>query len=121
MSKQHELQMEWCSATGHTLWIFLLILVVKVVAHVHFLWNKNIRVDDAEKTPLVEAIHFCHLIGSLLYLQVTRPDITLTVNTLSQFVSTPRQLHFDAALRILRYLKATLRQGIFCLPPGILL
>ncbi|GJV06210.1 secreted RxLR effector protein 161-like protein [Tanacetum coccineum] len=52
------------------------------------------------------------LIGRLLYLQTTRPDITYTVNILSQFVVDPRNNHLEAANRVLGYLKATSGQGI---------
>lgn len=73
--------------------------------------EQNIRLDDVDQTPIADASQFCRLIGHLLYLQVTRHDITLAVNTLSQFVSASWQLHFDVALRILHYLKATPGQG----------
>nr|GEX92689.1 hypothetical protein [Tanacetum cinerariifolium] len=42
----------------------------------------------------------------------TRPDIAYSVNLLSQFMADPRQPHLDAALRVVRYLKTTLGQGI---------
>ena len=48
------------------------------------------------------------LIGSLLYLTATRPDIVFTVNYLSRFMQNPSQIHFVAAKRVLRYLKGTL-------------
>lgn len=48
----------------------------------------------------------------MLYLQATRPDITYSVNVLSQFVADPREMHMNAAIRVLGYLKATPAQGI---------
>lgn len=56
---------------------------------------------------------FRRLIGRLLYLTVTRPDIVYAVNYLSQFMQEPRTAHFDAAIRILRYLKGTLSHDLF--------
>ena len=48
------------------------------------------------------------LIGSLQYLSLaTRPDITYTINKLSQFLVNPSRAHFNAALRALHYLKGT--------------
>lgn len=53
------------------------------------------------------------LIGRLLYLQVTRPDITYSVNYLSQFMQQPCSGHLDAAHRVVRYLKGIVSHGIF--------
>nr|GEY81497.1 hypothetical protein [Tanacetum cinerariifolium] len=52
------------------------------------------------------------LVGRLLYLQATQPDVTYAVHVLSQFISDPRQSHLEAAKRVLRYLKGTPGQGI---------
>lgn len=52
------------------------------------------------------------LIGRLIYLAVTRPDLTFSVHTLAQFMQTPREDHWTAALRVVRYLKSTSGQGI---------
>lgn len=74
--------------------------------------EQNIKLAMDDKDPKVDATHYRRLIGRLLYLQATRPDIAYSVNILSQFVSDPRKNHMDALFRILRYLKATPGQGI---------
>ena len=56
---------------------------------------------------------YCRLIGRLIYLTNTRPDITFSVNKLSQFVSAPTTIHQQAAFCILRYLKNAPGNGIF--------
>lgn len=53
------------------------------------------------------------LIGRLLYLTNTRPDLCFAVSTLSQFLAKPMKEHHDAALRVLRYLKMQPGQGLF--------
>ncbi|XP_041001658.1 uncharacterized mitochondrial protein AtMg00240-like [Juglans microcarpa x Juglans regia] len=53
------------------------------------------------------------LVGKLLYLTNTRPDLSYSVNLLSQFMENPRVKHYDAMIKILKYIKGTPSQGIF--------
>jgi hypothetical protein len=53
------------------------------------------------------------LVGRLHYLTITRPDISYSVQILSQFVDSPRQPHFDVALQVLRYIKSAPAQSLF--------
>ena len=62
---------------------------------------------------LVDAESYRRLIGRLMYLQITRPDITYAVNKLSQYSQAPRKDHQLAVYKILRYIKGTLGQGLF--------
>ncbi|XP_056683819.1 uncharacterized mitochondrial protein AtMg00810-like isoform X2 [Spinacia oleracea] len=52
------------------------------------------------------------LVGRLVYLVVTLPDLAYSVYILSQFMQEPRVDHWDATLRVVRYLKGTPGQGI---------
>ncbi|XP_019052229.1 PREDICTED: uncharacterized protein LOC109114322 [Nelumbo nucifera] len=75
--------------------------------------EQNSRFDDTQGELLVDATRYRRLLGRLQYLTVTRLDILYVVNTLSQFSSKPTNVHWDAALHILRYIKATPGHGIF--------
>ncbi|BBH09484.1 NAD(P)-binding Rossmann-fold superfamily protein [Prunus dulcis] len=56
------------------------------------------------------------LIGSLLYLTTTRPDIMYAISILSRFMQIPSQIHYRVAKRILRYLQGTIDYGIWYKP-----
>jgi hypothetical protein len=54
------------------------------------------------------------MIGSLLYLMVTRADIQFVVCLCTRFQASPRSSHRMTVQRIFRYLKHTLKFGIWC-------
>lgn len=62
--------------------------------------------------PLAEPKLYRRLVGRLLYLGITRPDMSYSVQHLSQLLSCPREPHFEVALHIVRYLKNTLGIGL---------
>lgn len=65
------------------------------------------------KTPLLtDPGRYRRLVGRLVYLAATRPDLTYSIHVLTQFMQTPQEAHWDAALHVVRYLKGTLGQGI---------
>ncbi|GKC70937.1 secreted RxLR effector protein 161-like protein [Tanacetum coccineum] len=72
--------------------------------------EQNLRLRKCETDKQVDGNQYRILIGRLLYLQATRPDITYTVNILSQFVGDPRQSHMDAADLFLRFLDVLSRE-----------
>nr|GEW20916.1 hypothetical protein [Tanacetum cinerariifolium] len=77
-----------------------------------FPMEPNLKLDKGEEEEKIDASRYRRLVGRLLYLQVSRPDIAYSVSILSQFVGDPRHSHMEAANRVLRYLKTTIGQGI---------
>ncbi|KAK3009190.1 hypothetical protein RJ639_013530 [Escallonia herrerae] len=65
-----------------------------------------------EGKDLKEATMYRQLVGSLLYLTLTRPDISYAVGVMSRYMQNPKKLHLEAVRGILRYVKGTLDYGI---------
>ncbi|KAK6121535.1 hypothetical protein DH2020_044726 [Rehmannia glutinosa] len=78
---------------------------VPLPAGVKLLANSGPLLTDPEK--------YRRLVGRLLYLNFTRPDITYSVQQLSQFVTSPCTDHWEAALHLVKYLKGTPSLGLF--------
>ena len=72
----------------------------------------NLKLLSDASSETVDATMYRQMIGSLMYLTNTRPDICFAVNTLSQYLTDPRSVHLIAAKHILRYLKGTIDYGL---------
>ncbi|CAA7044894.1 unnamed protein product [Microthlaspi erraticum] len=72
-----------------------------------------VKLSKESGVPLDDPTPYRALVGLLLYLTITRPDITFAVHCLSQFMHTPTDVHLTAAHRILRYVKNDPGQGLF--------
>ena len=70
----------------------------------------HLQLRPNDGTPLEDPSRYRHIVGSLVYLTVTRPDIAHAVHILSQFVSAPTSVHFGHLIRVLRYLRGTSSQ-----------
>jgi hypothetical protein len=55
-------------------------------------FHTHLRATD--NVPLEELTRYRHLVGSLVYLDITRPDISYVFHILSQFMSTPTSVHY---------------------------
>lgn len=75
--------------------------------------TKGTRLNAQDGTPLPDPGAYRRLIGKLLYLTTTRPDISFSVQQLSQYMGHPTNLHHDAAIHVLRYIKSSPAQGLF--------
>ncbi|XP_017984383.1 PREDICTED: uncharacterized mitochondrial protein AtMg00810-like [Theobroma cacao] len=71
--------------------------------------DKLIKNDGADEA---NGLIYRSIIGSILYLAATRPDIMFSTSLLSRFMQSPSEIHFKAAKRVLRYIKGTVNYGI---------
>ena len=72
--------------------------------------NIKLLVDD--DSPYSDPFLYRCLVGKLNFLTHTRPAISFTVQTLSQFLHAPKVSHVQALQHLLRYIAGTVRQGI---------
>jgi hypothetical protein len=71
------------------------------------------KLSKDEEGTKVDASVFKQVVGSLMYLTATRPDLMYGVSLISRFMSCPTEQHWLAAKRLLRYLMGTMNLGIF--------
>jgi hypothetical protein len=74
--------------------------------------NADIRKVKVPDSDPVDPSLYQKLIGTLMYLVNTRPDIFFSVNTLSQFQVEPRHEHWIVAKHVLRYIRGTINYGL---------
>ncbi|GJR76608.1 ribonuclease H-like domain-containing protein [Tanacetum coccineum] len=92
--------------------IFLNLLVAKHVDTPLF-ENTTLNHIETDDDHLLDNIrNYKKLVGKLIYLTNTRPDISYVVPCLSQYMHAHLVSHLDAAMRVLRYLKGSPGRGI---------
>ncbi|KAJ8765724.1 hypothetical protein K2173_014846 [Erythroxylum novogranatense] len=74
------------------------------------------QLDQFTGDPLPDPYLYRRCIGALQYACLTRPDLAYAVNKLSQYMSAPTDIHWQACKRVLRYVKDTLNQGLLLVP-----
>lgn len=74
-------------------------------------WKSKIKDDE----PSVDVGRYQRLVGRLIYLSLTRPDIAYVVSVVSQYMHSPTRRHLEAVNHILKYLKGTPGSGLMFL------
>ena len=72
----------------------------------------GLRLEEGGSTPLVDNTHFRQLIGSLLYLTHSRPDISYAMSDVAKYMHKPHEMHWKVEKRILHYVQGTRDYGI---------
>ncbi|GKV08051.1 hypothetical protein SLEP1_g19738 [Rubroshorea leprosula] len=72
----------------------------------------NARLCSHKGKDLTSATMYRKLVGSLIYLTLSRPDISFAVGVVNRFMQNPKKSHLEAVRRILKYVKGTLDYGI---------
>ncbi|RVW93434.1 Retrovirus-related Pol polyprotein from transposon TNT 1-94 [Vitis vinifera] len=74
--------------------------------------DPNVKLVPGQEEPLGDPGRYRRLVGKLNYLTITRPNISFLWSVVSQFLQSPCDSHWDAVIRILRYIKSTPGQGV---------
>lgn len=72
----------------------------------------HLRLTNDTGVPLKDPHPYQRMLGKLIYLTITRPDICFTVHILAQFMHHPTSSHMEAAVKLLRYINSNPGQGI---------
>eukprot|EP00253_Pinus_taeda_P021981 PITA_21981 len=75
-------------------------------------FQSGVKLSVSCTSPEVDATLYRQLVGKLLYLTHTRPDLSFAVGLVARFMQNPRESHWKAAKRILRYVRGTVQFGI---------
>ncbi|XP_047260399.1 secreted RxLR effector protein 161-like, partial [Capsicum annuum] len=73
----------------------------------------GVKLNKDKEGKKVNSTLYKQIVGSLIYLTTTRPDIMLFVGLISRYMENPTENHLFATKRILRYLKGTRDFGLF--------
>ena len=76
-------------------------------------FSTSCHLDHDEAGISVDETKYRGLIGSLLYLTASRPDIMFAVCMCARFQSAPKESHYNAVKRILKYLQGTKEVGLW--------
>jgi hypothetical protein len=67
--------------------------------------EQNVKLSVDEEDLVDDTTMYRHIVGSLIYMTITRPDLSYVIGMVSQFMQTPQKSHLDAMRRILGYIK----------------
>jgi hypothetical protein len=73
----------------------------------------NVKLNADERDLVEDTTMYKRIVGSLIYMTITRPYLSYAVGVVSEFIQTPQKPHLDAIRRILKYIKHTLQCGFF--------
>ncbi|XP_048227237.1 uncharacterized mitochondrial protein AtMg00810-like [Ricinus communis] len=73
----------------------------------------NSKLSMSEGKDLEDSVMYRQIVGSLIYLTLTRPYVTFVVGVVSRFMQNLKKPHLEAVRRILKYIRGTLDLGIF--------
>ncbi|GKE34111.1 hypothetical protein Tco_1453433, partial [Tanacetum coccineum] len=74
---------------------------------------KKCKLDEDPQGKAVDPTHYHGMVGTLMYLTASRPDLTFAVCMCARYQGRPTEKHFHAVKRIFKYLKGTVNRGLW--------
>ncbi|GJV84776.1 retrovirus-related pol polyprotein from transposon TNT 1-94 [Tanacetum coccineum] len=71
------------------------------------------KLDEDKEGKAVDLSHYRGMIGTLLYLTTSRPDLQFAICMCARYQARPTEKHLNAVKRIFRYLKGTVNRGLW--------
>ena len=71
------------------------------------------KIEIEKEGPMADKGRYQRLVGKLIYLSHTRPDIGFVVSMMSRFMNSPTEMHMETVFRILQYLKKSPGRGLY--------
>nr|GEV65185.1 hypothetical protein [Tanacetum cinerariifolium] len=71
------------------------------------------KLDEDLQGKAVDPTHYRRMVGTLMYLITSRPDLTFVVYMCAQYQAKPTEKHLHAAKRIFKYLRETVNRGLW--------
>nr|GEZ22928.1 retrovirus-related Pol polyprotein from transposon TNT 1-94 [Tanacetum cinerariifolium] len=71
------------------------------------------KLDEDREGKAIDASHYHGMIGTLLYLTASRPDLQFAICMCAQYQAQPTEKHVHAVKRIFRYLRRTVNRGLW--------
>ena len=84
-------------------------------------FQSGVKLSATSTSSEVDATLYHQLVGSILYLTHSHPDLSFAFGRVSRYMQTPHESHWKAAKRILRYIRGKIQFGIHYSTRGILL
>lgn len=75
--------------------------------------DPNLTLVKTDDNLLADSTSYRRLLERMLYLTTSPPELSFTVNNISQFMRKPTVIYLDAANKVLYYVKNIVGQGIF--------
>ncbi|GJX02941.1 hypothetical protein Tco_0188857 [Tanacetum coccineum] len=71
------------------------------------------KLDEDKEGKAVDPSHYRGMIGTLLYLTASRPDLQFAICMCARYQARPTEKHLNAVKRIFQYLKGTVHRGLW--------